>query len=145
MRLELSKKKKTPAWQMKDLEMALQSLKDGKCRDPEGLIRDIFKEGVIGEDLKISLLELLNKVKHSGIFPSFMRIANISAIYKGRGEVTSLESDRGIFLVTIFRSILMTMIYKDKYDSIDRSISEQEKRKILEIIYMLSIPFSMMF
>ena len=43
MRLELSKKKKTPAWQMKDLEMASRSLKDGKCRDPEGLLREILK------------------------------------------------------------------------------------------------------
>ena len=53
---------------MKDLEAALKSLKPGKCRDPEGLIREIFKEGVIGEDLKRSML-LLFKVKSSGKFP----------------------------------------------------------------------------
>jgi hypothetical protein len=53
-----------------------------------------------------------------------MRVTKISAIYKGKGEVTSLESDRGIFLVSIFRTILMTMIYKDKYDIIDRSMSD---------------------
>ena len=124
-------------------EMALKSLKDGKWRDPEGLVREIFKEGVIGEDLKISLLELLNKVKHSGIFPSFMRIANISAIYKGRGEVTSLESNRGILLVTVFRTILMTMIYKDKYDIIDRSISDsnigaRKEKNIRNHIYVVN-------
>ena len=63
-----------------------------------------------------------------------MRIANISAIYKGKGEVSDLESDRGIFLVSVFRTIMMIMIYQDKYNIIDRSMStptsEQEKIKI---------------
>ena len=42
LRLELAKKKKTPPWKMLDLEDALRKLKDGKCRDPDGLIREIF-------------------------------------------------------------------------------------------------------
>ena len=60
----------------------------------------------------------------TGKFPSFMKIINISASYTGRGEVTDLESDRGIFLVTIFRTILMNLVYRDKYDIIDRSMSD---------------------
>ena len=35
--------KKSPDWTMKDLEKALKRLKTGKCRDPEGLINEIFK------------------------------------------------------------------------------------------------------
>ena len=53
-----------------------------------------------------------------------MRTANISAIYKGKGEISDLDSDRGIFLVNTFRTILMTMIYEDKYEIIDRSMSD---------------------
>ena len=123
-RLQLAKKQKTPAWQMKDLERALKRLKTGKCRDPEGLIREIFKEEVIGDNLKKSMLVLYNKVKDTGIIPSFMRFANIAAIYKGKGEMSSLDSDRGIFLVTIFRTILMNMIYSDEYEVIDDSMSD---------------------
>ena len=85
--------KKSANWTMKDLEKALKRLKTGKCMDPEGLIRDIFKEGVIGDNLKESLLIMFNKIKKTGFIPSFMRIANISAIYKGRGEILDLESD----------------------------------------------------
>ena len=48
---------------MKDLEDAIQTLNNGKCRDPEGLISEIFKEDVIGEDLKRSKLEMYNKIK----------------------------------------------------------------------------------
>ena len=124
LRLELAKTKKTPAWKMADLEEALKSLKPGKCRDPAGLIREIFKEEVIGEDLKQSMLILYNKIKETGEIPEFMKTANIAAIYKGKGDKTDLDSDRGIFLVSVFRTILMKMIYKDQYSLIDSSMSD---------------------
>ena len=69
---------------------------------------------------------MYNKIKETGIIPSFMRVANISAIYKGRGEVTDLNSDRGIFIVSIFRTILMKLVYKDKYEVIEKvAVSEK--------------------
>ena len=77
LRLELAKKKKTSPWTLSDLEDALNKLKDGKCRDPDGLIREIFKEDVIGEDLKVSMLTMFNKMKFTGIIPSFMKFINI--------------------------------------------------------------------
>ena len=58
LRLELAQLKQTPPWNMTDLEEALNELKSGKCRDPEGLVRGVFKEGVIGSDLKRSMLIL---------------------------------------------------------------------------------------
>ena len=79
-RLEMSKNVKTKDWTMEHLDEALKQLKSGKCRDPDGLIRELFKEGVIGEDLKKSMLILFNKIKRTRSFPSFMRKINISAI-----------------------------------------------------------------
>ena len=101
LRLELAKDQKSPPWKIEDLNDVLKNLKAGKCRDPEGLIREIFKDEIIGSDLKNSLLILFNKIKDTGIIPSFMRVANIHAIYKGRGEISELDSDRGIFIVSI--------------------------------------------
>ena len=124
LRLGLAKENKSPPWVMKDLEDAIKELKTGKCRDPEGLIREVFKEDALGEDLKQSLLILFNKIKDNQKFPTFMQLVNISAIYKGKGDLNDLESDRGIFLVTICRTILMKMIYKDKYPIIDQSMSD---------------------
>ena len=43
LRLELAKNEKTADWTMDDLDKALKQLKSGKCRDPDGLIREIFK------------------------------------------------------------------------------------------------------
>ena len=109
---------------MADLEDALKDLENGKCRDPEGLIREVFKIDVIGDDLKNSLLLLLNRIKVNREFPAFTQLADICAIYKGRGDVNDLESDRGIFLVSIFRTIMMKMIYNQKYSTIDNSMSD---------------------
>ena len=53
-----------------------------------------------------------------------MQLVNISAIYKGKGDLNDLESDRGIFLVTICRTIIIKMMYKDKYPIIDQSMSD---------------------
>ena len=143
LRLELAKLKKTQKWQMKDLEEALRSLKTGKCRDPDGIIRDIFKEESIGENLKNSMLILYNKIKETGKLSVFMRLVNISAIYKGRGELNDLNSDRGIFLVSIFRTIMMKMIYKDKYDVIEDSMSDsnigaRKKKNIRNHIFVVN-------
>ena len=128
---------------MKDLEAVLKSLQTGKCRDPEGMIQDIFKEEVIGDDLKESLLMLLNKVKETGTMPQFFNVVNISAIYKGKGEYTDLESERGIFIVNILRYILMKMIYADKYDVIDKSMSDsnigaRKKKNIRNHIFVVN-------
>ena len=86
IRLELSKKEKTEPWEMVDLEEAIKALKNGKCRDPEGLLRELFKEDSLGDNLKKSLLILFNKIKETRIFPAFMQNINICAIYKGKGE-----------------------------------------------------------
>ena len=43
LRLQLAKEVKTSPWKMVDLEGALKDLKNGKCRDPEGLIGELFK------------------------------------------------------------------------------------------------------
>ena len=124
MRLEEAKKNKSEDWTMKDLDDSLKALKNGKCRDPDGLVREIFKEEVIGDDLKKSMLTMYNGIKRTMIFPSFMRKSTIHAIYKGRGEFSDLASDRGIFIVSIFRTILMKMIYKDRYGTIESSMSD---------------------
>ena len=102
LRLKLAEQEKNAPWRMEDLEEALKKLENGKCRDPDGLIRELFKEEVIGKDLKNSLLILYNRIKEERKLPSFMNFIDISAIYKGKGELNDLDSDRGIFLVSIF-------------------------------------------
>ena len=56
-RLELVKLEEIPDWKISDIDKVLSSLKKNKSRDPHQLINEIFKPGVIGNDLKISLFK----------------------------------------------------------------------------------------
>ena len=62
--------KKTPEWTMKNLDVALAKLKNKKSRDFEGYSNEIFKNDVIGSDLKMSLLIMFNKIKSESYLPN---------------------------------------------------------------------------
>ena len=126
MRLNLAKSNKSAPWTMDDLVNTLKELKGGKARDPNGWSNDIFTNEVAGECLKLSMLKLFNRMKMENFIPEFMQNADITTIYKGKGEKYNLENDRGIFLVSIFRSILMRLIYRDKYSIIDKNMSDSQ-------------------
>ena len=126
LRMQIVKNSKTEPWNLDELEKALKSLKNKKARDPHGWVNELFNSEITGKNLKMSLLKLFNKVKESGYIPDFMEIADIATIYKGKGDKFNLENDRGIFIVTILRSILMKLIYNDEYKVIDNSMSDSQ-------------------
>ena len=126
MRLKLASNLKSKAWGLDDLERVLKQLKNNKARDPNGLINELFKQGIAGKDLKVSLLKLLNKIKEENEIPDYIKLADVATIYKGKGSKTQLKNDRGIFLVTVFRSILMRLIYQDNYEILNRNISDSQ-------------------
>ena len=72
--------KKTKLWSIEELDRVLKSLKNNKTRDPQGLVNEIFKPGIIGEDVKLGILELLNCIKTEQKIPKFMQEANITTI-----------------------------------------------------------------
>ena len=123
-RLNYAQKQKTEPWTPAQLLKILSSLKNDKSRDPHGLVNELLKPGVIGQNLFDSLLFLLNQTKHTLIIPEFMELCRIVAIYKGKVEKADLQNDRGVFIVNIFRAILMKLIYKDKYDIVDSNMSD---------------------
>ena len=59
VRLKLASKKKSEPWLMVDLEKVLKVLKKDKARDPNGWCNELFKNGVAGQNLKLSLFEIL--------------------------------------------------------------------------------------
>ena len=86
---------------------------------------------------------LFNKLKTEQVIPAFMQLADVVAIYKGKGDKSSLENDRGIFILNIFRSILMKLIYQDKYDIIDENMSDsnvgaRRKKSIRNHLFILN-------
>ena len=126
LRMELASSNKSNPWTLDELEIVLKQLKEGKSRDPNGWVRDLFKIEVAGSQLKKSLLILMNRMKSENYIPAFIRNADVTTIYKGKGDKFDLENDRGIFLVTTFRSILMKLIYLDKYNIIEENMSDSQ-------------------
>ena len=125
MKLKLAEKNKSKLWTMADLELALRDLKTNKSRDPEGFINEIFKNDVIGTNLKESMLLMFNALKKEKMIPKFMNKSYITTIPK-KGSRLKLENERGIFRVSVFRNILMRMIYNQNYHKIDCNISDSQ-------------------
>ena len=63
LKLENALKNKSAPITIQELETVLRNIKTGKARDAEGMVREIFKFNIIGEDLKLSMLTLLNMIK----------------------------------------------------------------------------------
>ena len=63
LRLEQLEQTKTRPWAVEDLDRVLKDLKRNKTRDPHGLVNEVFKPGVLGEDLKLGMLSLFNCIK----------------------------------------------------------------------------------
>ena len=88
------------------------------------MVRDVFKINIIGEDLKLSLLTMLNMIKDKGNVPDFMRKALIATIPKKNKSRFHLKNERGIFLVNSLRGILMRIFFNRKSDMIDTNMSD---------------------
>ena len=113
----------TKEWSEDDLEIALRDLKNNKSRDFEVYANEIFKNGIIGTDMKKSLLIMFNSLRKENIIPQFMNVANVTTVPKS-GSKLEPANERGIFRVEILRSILMRLIYNTKYYDIDGNISD---------------------
>ena len=79
-----------------------------KCTDPNGMVREIFKRSANG--LIISVLDMVNSIKRSKIFPLEWSEIWIRTLKKKRGSFRKLENYRGIFLVPILNIIFEKLL-----------------------------------
>ena len=124
-RIEMVKHIKSEHWTLPQLIKVLSSLKGGKCRDPHGLVNEIIKPGVAGQDFQQSLLLMLNKTKETLTIPDMMKVVNVAMIPKpGKQGLHNLENQRGIFLISVFCSVLMKLLLKDEYKKLDSYMTD---------------------
>ena len=67
LRLKYSKVNASPDFTLHELQVVIKELKTGKWTDPTGMVKDIFKRSADG--LIISVLDMVNSIKRSKIFP----------------------------------------------------------------------------
>ena len=102
----------------------------------------MLKPEAIVSDMKQSLLELINNIKEEGPIPDIMRNTVMTDIPKsGAGSQFKLENQRGIFKLSIFRSLLFRIIYNRKYEIIDANMTDSNigarRKKAEETIYTM--------
>ena len=124
LKLECARKNTTKPWTMKELEIVLSSLKKNKSRDPLGLANELFSSKIASTDMKHAVLKLMNQIKTDQVIPEMMTLCNISSIWKRKGSRSTFDNYRGIFRVTILRTILDRLIYNDEYENIDKSLND---------------------
>ena len=115
---------KTLPWTSEELSKVIKSLKNNKCRDPNGMINKLFKPGVIGSDLQIALLDLFNLCKSNMQIPDFMKTSNIVNVWKKKGDKMDIDSYRGIFITNILKAVILKLIHQDKSETIDSHMSD---------------------
>ena len=121
--LSLTNKNKFPDWNMKNLEDVLKSLKRSQSQDSMGLVNELFMLGYIGHDLKLSLLQLFNKIKNTTKIPDFFKNVYITAIPKKKKSPLDLSSLRGIFLVPKLKVVFMKLVYNSVINIIEDNLS----------------------
>ena len=62
-RMELASLNRTDDWTMEELTVVLKGLKTNKSRDALGYLNELFKPEVIGDDLKLAILKLMDRIK----------------------------------------------------------------------------------
>ena len=102
MKISLAKLKRSKPWTIKELDTALSDLKRNKPRDCEGLVNEIFKNDIIGTDLKDSLLLIFNGLKSENLMAEFLNFANVITVPKGK--MVKWVPGRGRVVEAIFGS-----------------------------------------
>ena len=118
-------------------------MKTNKSRDALGYLNELFKPNVIGSDLKLALLKLMNKIKQNQEYPKCLELCNITSIFKPKGSINDFSQYRGIFRVLVFRSILERLIYNDEYYTIDGNLTDanlgaRKQRKMRDNLFAVN-------
>ena len=89
--MKVATQNKTKTWILKDLEKVLDQLKKDNSRDPLRLANDIFKNDVACDDLKKTLLMMMNRIKSEQKYPKSLQLCNITSIWKTNGPINSFD------------------------------------------------------
>ena len=139
-RLKLSKLNKTNPWTIDDLNQAIKDLDNNKSRDAIGHANELLK--CAGCDLKLAVLKLMNHIKNTQTYPEALEYCNITSLYKHKGSHKDFNNYRGVFRVTVFRSLLDRLMYNDCYSTIDENLTDgnvgaRRNRNIRDNLFVL--------
>ena len=80
----------------KELKKAIQSMKNGKAPGPDQITYEILKHA--GKSLRENILAMMNYFWINEQIPTKLQTVYIKSMYKGKGNISDLENQRGLFL-----------------------------------------------
>ena len=98
-----------------------REIKNGKAPDLEGWRYELIKNA--GKDFDDSMLKMINTVVTNNIVPEEWTYLIIKSISKGKGDLLSMDSKRGLFLTNIVSKIVEKMIKNRRKNTIDANLS----------------------
>ena len=116
LRLEITRNSDFNPWTMRNLEDAIDKLKNNKCKDPHGHVNELYKH--LGEGGRLSLLIMLNRIKKEVIIPASLQLSNVSTIYKGKGSKQNVINSHGIFKLLIVQNIFDRLMIRSRLTQI---------------------------
>ena len=111
LRLKICQGDVSPDFTMQELSKAISELKNGKCTDPHGFIREVFKRD--GNDLTLAILKMVNTVKNTKDCPSVWSNTVIQTIMKKTGSKRKLGNYSSVFLVPV-ASLIFEKLLKNR-------------------------------
>ena len=99
-----------------------RELKNGKAPDLQGWRYEFIKNA--GKDLDESMLKMINTVVTNNIVPEQWIYLIIKSISKGKGDLLSMDSKRGLFLTNIVSKFVEKMIKNRRKETIDSNLSD---------------------
>ena len=116
-RLHKARTNHSPDFSLSEVRNAISELKEGRCIDPTGFVREIFTRA--GTGLVQSIVTMLNMIKKKWQVPSRWAEMYICTLYKQKGSWKELENHRGTFIVVIV-SIIFEKVLKNRITPILR-------------------------
>ena len=109
------------AFTEEEYDKVIKSLKKRKAQDKYGWRYEMLIYA--GNDLKKSILEMINKLSERYTVPKEWRDMIIKSISKGKGDLRSMDSRRGLFLTNIISKIVEKLIKNRNKPTIDRNMT----------------------
>ena len=115
LRVDAAKSNNSPEFSILELKQVIRELKTGKSMNPTGMVREIFKKA--GDGFLNSVLDMMNSIKTSKIWPLEWSKTWITTIKKKKGSFKKLKNYRGLFLVPIL-SIIFEKLLKNRINKL---------------------------
>ena len=102
-------------FEQKELQKAIKSMKNGKSPGPDQITYEILKHA--GKNLQENMLAMMNYFWINEQIPTKMQTVYVKSMYKGKGNISELENQRGLFLASnilkTYEKMFMNRIYPE--------------------------------